>query len=86
MADERQQLDDDAHPILQSRTERRLCPEDMREAVENLSGFFALLRAWAKSGERDCSAGNDREDLAVVAAIAAERSIGPRSPNVRQQP
>lgn len=65
----------------QSRTQLRLSEEDIQEGIENLRGFFTLLRAWARTGERDCTAHNNHEELAALAAVAAAHSATPYERN-----
>ena len=45
---EKQRLQDAARSLLQRRTRQGLTDEDAREALNNLCGFFGLLREWAK--------------------------------------
>jgi hypothetical protein len=37
----------------QSRSKGRLTPEERRQIVENLTGFFQVLNEWAKRDDED---------------------------------
>jgi hypothetical protein len=47
MDDPRLALLEDTRAFWQSRTSRVLALEDARQAVENVTGFFATLQRWA---------------------------------------
>ncbi len=78
---DRPNLNQAAESVLQSRAQLRLSEEDIQEGIENLRGFFTLLRAWARTGERDCTAHNNHEELAALAAVAAAHSATPYERN-----
>jgi len=53
---------DETIQFWQPRASRRLSREDARQAVENVTGFFATLQRWAEvAADAPSEAENDRE-------------------------
>ena len=69
MAPLRQSLDDQIGPALtfwQPRSSRVLKPEDGREILDNLKGFFSVLAEWQRAEAKQARA----ESTAVTSAEA----------------
>jgi hypothetical protein len=52
---ERPAVLDDTMTFWQQRSSRTLTVEDARQALENISGFFATLQRWADAAESSSS-------------------------------
>lgn len=60
---ERPAVLDDTMKFWQPRTSRQLTAEDARQALENISGFFATLQRWADAAESSSPETEEEKDV-----------------------
>jgi hypothetical protein len=57
MRDTKKQLIDKTLKVWQPRTARALSPEDARQIIENVTGFFTILQEWDAAERHSASTG-----------------------------